>query len=152
MVRAVVLSFAALLGVVVPHAATAQRTMVVSGAEGALLRRMQAPTSWLGVLVGDVDGEVVVGLVLPTRPADVGLETADRVERLNGTPVSDVRQLTRLYDAVPTGAPIALTVRRRDRVASLRFAKPDPVAVPTKTSVTRRVERPMPASGTAAPR
>lgn len=152
MIRAVVLTSAALLGAVVPRAAAAQRTMVVSGAESALLRRMQSPTSWLGVLVGDADGGVVVGLVMPTRPADVGLETADRVERLNGTPVSDVRQLTRLYDAVSTGAPIVLTVRRHDRVTSLRFAKPDPAAVPTKTAVTQRVERSVPASGTVAPR
>jgi S1-C subfamily serine protease len=108
---------------------SAQQTHAVSGAEKALLGRLENVNTWLGMLAGEVDRTVVVGLVMiPVEGID--LRSGDVVQAFNGKPLTQVDALLREYAAAAVGARIRLTIRRGGETATIAFNKPHPSKVP----------------------
>ena len=69
-------------------------------------------------------GQVV--MVYGSTPADGRILPTDRVEAVNGIPISDLQALQRLDKQIPAGAEVTVRVRRDDRMVDvpLRLASP----------------------------
>lgn len=106
--------------------------------ENERIRALSNLSFWMGALVGERSGTVVVAM--PVMPVEgVDLRGGDVIQQVNGTAVSDVASLNRAFDAIRAGHPVRLTLRRGGQVAVLRFAKP---ARPVRGTVqTRPVSR-----------
>jgi S1-C subfamily serine protease len=121
--------FVTLLVSLLAAPATGQQAHAVSDSERALLARLRNVNTWLGMLAGEADRSVIVGLVMiPVEGID--LRSGDVVQSLNGTPMTRLDVLLREYAAVPVGERIRLAVRRGDRSVTLAFDKPHPSKVP----------------------
>lgn len=106
-----------------PPELAAQAVRTATAEESARLGSMHNLSLWLGALVGERDGQVVVGM--PLRPVPgADLAGGDIIERVNGTTVRTVRDLDRALDATRTGDPIRIALRRSSRPVVVAFARP----------------------------
>lgn len=115
----------------------AQEVRTASGSENARIRSMANMSVWMGALVGEQEGGVIVGmLVRPTRGVD--LRGGDVLQSVNGTRVRTVSALNQAFDAVPAGRPVQIAVRRDGQSVVIAFSKP--AHVPRATVQTQRRE------------
>lgn len=113
----------ALLAALLPGPLASQSTRTASAAENARVRELANLSFWMGALVGERDGAVIVGMLV--RPvAGVDLRGGDVIRSVNGTAVAGVAALNRAFDAVPTGRPVRLGIRRGGQTLALSFSKP----------------------------
>lgn len=115
-------SLALALGLL-PLSLASQPARTASSAESARIRAMDNVSFWMGTLVGEQNGSVVVGmLVQPVEGVD--LRGGDVIRSVNGTSVATVQAMNRVFDAIPAGRRVRISVRRGDQTVAVAFAKP----------------------------
>lgn len=106
-----------------PLSLVSQPVRTASTAENARIRAMSNLSFWMGTLVGEQNGSVVVGmLVQPVEGVD--LRGGDVIRSVNGTAVASVRAMNRVFDVIPAGQPVRISVRRGGQSVAVSFAKP----------------------------
>jgi S1-C subfamily serine protease len=123
-----------------PASLPAQSARSATPAENALISQMDNLSFWMGALVGERGGSVMVGMLIQP-PNGVDLRGGDVIQAVNGTPVASVAALSRVFDAVSAGRSVRLTVRRAGTTSVVSFAKP---AAPPRATV--QMQRREPAS------
>lgn len=120
-----------------PAPVLSQSVRTASGAENARVREMDNLSFWMGALVGERNGAVVVGILVRPVPG-VDLRAGDVIHSVDGTAVAGVAALNRAFDAVPSERPVRLGIRRGTQRLVLSFAKP--ANVPRAAVHTQRRE------------
>ncbi|MBK8999224.1 MAG: redoxin domain-containing protein [Myxococcales bacterium] len=119
-------------------ASTAAHAEPARAGPGAEEEPRISPRGWLGVEVSvapDADGGVLVRNVLRGSPAErAGLETGDRILKLDGAPVLGPEDVVRLVGAREPGARVPLVVRRGD---SQRLLAAELGAAPDESGVMK---------------
>ena len=102
----------------------------MAGPEGMNMAGLENQGLWpAGFIVGEKDGEVVVGgsIPLPNKAEALsGVESGYIIVSLNGTAITSVESLNATYDALQVGDDVTLEVRSDSGVEQLMFKKPEP--------------------------
>jgi len=98
----------------------------------ASLAQAQVPPAALGIAVGDETGRPVVRQVLAGLTAEkMAVQEGDLIIEAGGKPVSQASEVIGYAHSLTVGAPVALTVRRGDKVLKLAgVAMPRPSDMP----------------------
>lgn len=131
----------ALALVLLPPSLVSQPVRTASQAENTRIRGMSNLSFWMGTLVGEQNGSVVVGmLVQPVEGVD--LRGGDVIRSVNGTAVASVQAMKRVFDPIPAGRPVRISVRRGGQTVAISFAKP--ANAPRATVHVQPREAPLP--------
>lgn len=97
---------------------------------GELMASLENPGMWpAGFLVGEKDGEVVIGglIPFPNKAAALSdIKEGDVIASLDGTAVTSVSQLNKTYENIPVGDDVTLEVRNEAGTEKVMFKKPEP--------------------------
>jgi PDZ domain len=94
--------------------------MMVGGPDGGDFDDVEVLHDF-SVLLGEMDGEILVAAGLPI--GEPALEKNDVVVSINGQEVATLEDFRGIYESVPVGDEVAITVRRGDDEASATRAK-----------------------------
>ena len=102
--------------------------MELGGGGDGMMRGLKNRGLWpAGFIVGENEGEVVVGLSMPIPNKAQQLEeikSGDVIVALNGNNVTSVAQLNEIYAAIDVGSEVKVELRREDDTETLTFEKP----------------------------
>ena len=102
----------------------------MGGPEGGAMEGLENRGMWpAGFIVGEKDGQVIVGgsMPLPNKAeALADVKAGDTIVSLNGTEITSVEQLNSEYESIAVGDDVTVEVKNEDGTEKLLFKKPEP--------------------------
>lgn len=112
---------------VLSQPAVAQKRLHPDEEKAALLGRLSNLTGWLGMLVGEKEGSVVVGYKVKEIEG-VDLKSGDEIISLNDQKIDSVTDLKKLYRSIDSTGTVSVSVRRKMKATitdtTITFKKP----------------------------
>lgn len=102
-----------------------------TGSPGSgLMSDLENPGMWpAGFLVGEKDGAVIIGnsIPLPNKAEALSdIKEGDVIVSLDGTAITNVKQLNTVYEEIMVGDDVTLEIRNDEGTQKVMFKKPEP--------------------------
>lgn len=103
-------------------------SLQTSNLDAGNMQNMENPSLWrAGFLVGEDDGRVVIGSVLPL-PGKIDalsdLKPGDEIMEINGTKITSARHVEKVYETINQGDDVTVAYKNADGVEEVMFKKP----------------------------